>query len=102
MYTRTRLGTIASVVAGTLLLSACGGGEKAIIGVGNSGNRMGGLSETAEELGEELAATGAIPRVSDETLREIYGVVLQKALDGDLPSALTIVELAADQREAEE
>lgn len=86
-------------VLAAFLAMACGGGKGSIIGVGNSGNDQGAISEVAEDLGEGLAATNAIEPISDETLNEIYQALLAKARQGDIEAALTIVELAAAQRE---
>lgn len=86
------------LVATAILMTACGTGERAIFGIGNSGNRVGGIGDVAEDLGRGLAETQAIPPITDETLQEIYAALLAEARQGDLGSALVITTLAAQQR----
>ena len=90
--------SLALTAACALALPACGGGENAIIGVGNSGNRM--FIEPLEEVAETLAELEVVDPVSDETIRRIYQAIADRALAGDSKAALVVLQVAERQRKA--
>jgi len=102
MKGRIAVGALLTSTLALCIASACGGGRTAVVGLGNSGNRIFEESETSEELAEALAENAATPRISDETLAEIFQAILRKARAGDPESALVVLRVAAQQREAED
>jgi hypothetical protein len=98
---------LAHSCAGILLLFAvslalgCGGGRTAVIGLGNSGNRIieGGL---LEEVGDALAELPGTPLVTDAELGQIYGAILERAKEGNPEAALVVLFVAEEQRRDEE
>ena len=78
-------------------LAACGG---EIVGIGNSGNRI-GAGGLLEEVAEALAENPGTPRVTDEMLVEIFSAILGRASRGD-PEAARIVLQVAEQQRAED
>ncbi len=85
----------------TLMAMGCGGGETAIVGFANHGNRLttGGI---ADELAEALAEHEGTPEVTDDVAAEIFAVILKHAREGNPESALIVLKVAEEQREAEE
>jgi hypothetical protein len=90
---------IATVVV-TVALLACGGGETAFIGVGNSGNRV--FVDELDELAEDLHEWPGVPQVSERDLVRIYQALVQRAREGDPGAARVVLVLAELQREARE
>lgn len=84
-----------------ILVLGCGGGRTAVIGVGNSGNRIieGGL---LEEVADALAAIPGTPEVTDEVLVEVYGSILERAREGNPEAALVVLFVAEEQRRTKE
>lgn len=80
-----------------LVTSGCGGGETAIVGLGNSGNKF-VAAEGTEDLADTLVETGGIPEVTDEMLTEIFSAILEQARAGDAKAALVIAHVADEQR----
>jgi len=75
----------------------CGGGRTAVIGLGNSGNRIveGGL---LHEVADALADHPATPEVTDEMLSKIFPALLSRASAGDPEAALVVFLVAEEQR----
>ncbi len=88
----------ATVLAVALL--ACGGGETAFIGVGNSGNRV--FVDDLDELAEDLHDWPGVPQVADRDLVRSYQALVQRAREGDPRAARVVLGLAELQREARE
>ena len=84
-------------VAGITAGIGCGGGETAVIGVGNSGNRF-VMDELAEDVAEALAKEDATPRVTDEMITEVFQAILDGARRGDAQAALIVLRTASAQR----
>lgn len=86
-------------LAGVLsfMILACGGGRTAVVGLGNSDNRIveGGL---LDEVAEALAEAPSTPQVSDEMLAEIFSAMLARARQGDPETALIVLQVAEEQR----
>ena len=80
------------------LAAACGG---EIVGIGNGGNRI-GTGGMLEEVADALAESSETPRVTDEVLSEIYTAILGRATQGDPEAALIVLQVAQQQREADE
>ncbi len=93
--------TYALAAAAALLAASCGGGRTAIVGLGNGGNRIieGGM---LDEVADALAEYEGTPRVSDETLVQVFAAVLSRATRGDPEAALIVLRVAERQREASE
>ena len=75
----------------------CGSGKTAVIGLGNSGNRIveDGL---LEKVAEALAAHPTTPAVTDETLVQIFTAIQRRAGAGDPEAALMVLLVAEQQR----
>ncbi len=82
------------------LTISCGGGRTAVIGVGNSGNRIFEADAIAEAVAEALARNESTPAVSDETLAEVFGAILAHAREGDTEAVLIVLKVAEQQRAA--
>lgn len=78
-------------------VTGCGGGE--IVGIGNSGNRIG--EGVPEEVAEALAKHPETPRVTDAELTRIFAAILERATGGDPEAALIVLRVAEEQREAD-
>jgi hypothetical protein len=93
---RSALGAaLAAAMAVTVL--GCGGGRTAVIGFGNSGNRIlenGMLGEVADAL----AALPGTPEVTDAMVAEIFASILERAHRGDPEAALIVLLVAEEQR----
>ena len=89
-------------VATSLLLTACGGGRTAVIGVGNSGNRIFESDAIAQAIAEALADGETTPMVSDAEIAGIYGAILSDAREGNTEAALIVLLVAEAQRREEE
>ena len=74
----------------------CGGGETAIVGLGNSGNRI-VCDEIGQVVAEALAVHAATPRVSDDLIAEIFSSIVARAREGDPRAALIVLMLAKEQ-----
>ena len=87
----------ALLLLAAILALGCGGGRTAVIGVGNSSNRIieGGL---LEEVADALAAIPGTPEVTDAVLAEVYGSILDRAKEGDPEAALVVLFVAEEQR----
>lgn len=81
-----------------LMVNACGGGRTAVIGFGNSGNRILEEWDLADELAMSLADHPQTPRISDDTLAEIFDAILERARSGDAESALIVLRVAERQQ----
>lgn len=92
----SRLPIRSMLVALSLGLLACGG---EIVGVGNSGNRLG--SPPYEEVAEMLAKLEATPAVDDAMIERIFTAIAGRAERGEPEAALMILQLASKQREKE-
>ena len=91
----------AFLVAGAVAILGCGGGDTAIVGLGNSGNRIvenGMLGEVAGALAEHPAT----PEVTDQMVAEIFPAILHRANAGDPEAALIVLLVAEEQRKASE
>ena len=97
---RDRMALVAAITLG-LALSSCGGGKTAVVGIGNTANRIGEGVEQAEELAELFIENGAAPTVEDAVLGEIYRSFERQARKGDVQAALVVLAIAAEQREEE-
>jgi hypothetical protein len=86
-------------IALCLLLSGCGGGETAFVGVGNSGNYV--VTSELDEVAKLLSEHESTPQVGDAVLVEIFQAILAKARDGDPSSARIIFDVARRQRDAD-
>lgn len=98
---RSRVGPWASGAFAWMLalsVSACGGGKTAVVGLGNSDNRIveGG---TLEAVAEALAERTETPYVSDELLGRVFSAILERATEGDPEAALIVLRVAEEQRE---
>lgn len=93
------LGT-ALLAFGVMSLGCTGGAETAITGFGNGGNFI-GTSGVLERAARELAMLEAIPEVSDEDLRGVFGAIRARALDGNPDAVLVLARVAALQRPAD-
>ena len=84
-----------------LAIGCSGGGETAVIGFANSNNTLntGGI---AEEVAKALAESGATPVVTDAMIADVFAAILERAREGDAEAALIILELAEEQRDAED
>ncbi len=91
--------TVALAAAAALLVASCGGGRTAVVGFGNGGNRIieGGM---LDEVADALAEYEGTPRVSDETLVQVFAGVLSRATRGEPEAALIVFRVAERQREA--
>ena len=89
-------------VAASLLLTACGGGRTAVIGFGNSGNRIFESDAIVQAIAEALADGETTPMVSDEEIAGIYGAILSDAREGNTEAALIVLLVAEAQRREEE
>jgi len=79
---------------------ACGGGRTAVVGLGNSSNRIVEGDGIVQDLAEALAQSPATPKIDDEMLAEIFDTILENARDGDAEAALIVLRVAEQQREA--
>ena len=95
---------VSTGIALSLLLFAlaCGGGRTAVVGVGNSGNRIVDEDGIAEAIAEALANNESIPPITDETLGEVFGAIVAHAKAGDPKAALIVLRTAEEQREEDE
>jgi hypothetical protein len=84
-----------------ILMLGCGGGRTAVVGVGNSGNRIieGGL---LEEVADALAELPDTPEVTDAMLGQIFGAILERANEGSPEAALVVLFVAEEQRRLKE
>jgi len=90
-----------AVVVGLGVVVGCtGGGDTVISGLGNSGNYI-GKAALWNLLADQFAQHPATPAVTDEEIEQIYGVIRENALEGDLNAALVLLTLAEEQREDE-
>ncbi len=90
-----------TLMVGTAVAAlGCGGGRTAVIGLGNSGNRIveNGL---LEEVADALAEHPGTPEVTDEMLVEIFPAILRRASAGDPEAALVVFLVAEEQRKEE-
>jgi hypothetical protein len=87
---------------GIATLTSCGGGRTAVVGLGNSGNRILEAGGAAQALAERLAEHAGTPMVSDELLGEIFGSIVTHARAGDPEAALIVFSVAAEQRAKDE
>ena len=85
------------------LLAALGGagcgGE--VVGIGNSGNRIGAVG-VLEEVAVLLAESPATPMVSDALVEEVFEAIAERATEGDTNAALVLLSVGQLQREAAE
>ena len=88
---------IAAALVPLVLAGCTGGGETVVSGFGNSGNHF-GEDDVPTRLVRLLARHDGTPEITDEELARVFSVVRQKALDGDLESALVVYRLAERQR----
>ncbi len=104
LTTRRSLGQAVLAAASFVLLLllagllACGGGRTAVVGLGNSGNRIIEADEVAEELAEILAESPVTPEISDELMREVFDAIVARARDGDIEAAAVVMRVAVEQR----
>ena len=96
MRTRTAWGWIPLLAA--LGAAGCGG---EVIGIGNSGNRIGAVG-VLDEVAQLLAESPATPRVSDAMVREVFEAISERASEGDTDAALVLLSVGQLQREADE
>jgi len=89
------------LLAPAVLLLGCGGGETAIVGIGNSGNRQ-GPRDLAKEIADAFDDAGGVPEIDDAVIRELYDRVIEQARAGDPQAILIVLELAKEQREDDE
>ena len=75
-------------------VAACGG---EIVGIGNSGNRV-GATGLLEEVAFLLTENPGTPEVTDEVLAEILSSILRGATAGDPEAALIVLHVAQRQR----
>lgn len=92
---------LVGAIAAALLLSSCGGGRTAVIGVGNSGNRVFESDALAQAVAEALANSETTPEVSDAEIVEIYQAILTHAREGNTEAALIVLSVAEAQRTEE-
>ena len=86
----------------TLMLAGCtGGGDTVISGLGNSGNRI-RTDAVVDDVVRALVQHSATPEVSDDDLMRSYQAIRSHALEGELQASLVLLQLAAQQREADE
>lgn len=97
---RTRASLVCVIAAG-LLLTSCGGGRSAVIGVGNSGNHILESDAIAQGVADALAESETTPAVSDDEIVEIYRAILTHAREGDTEAALIVLRVAEAQRSEE-
>ena len=57
---------------------------------------------TRDRLAQLFSRFETVPQVSDEDLEQLFGLVRDKAFEGDLDSMLVILRLAEFQREPDE
>ncbi len=88
-------------IAAGLLLTSCGGGRTAVIGIGNSGNRVFESDAFAQAVAEALASSETTPAVSDGEIVEIYQAILTHAREGNTEAALIVLSVAEAQRSEE-
>jgi hypothetical protein len=97
-----KLKKVAAGVAGILAagaITACGIGDRQVSGLGNGGNRI-YANPVLDQIVEVLAASTAIPKVSDETLLTSYTALQRRALEGDPEAVLIVFQVAERQRES--
>lgn len=102
MGTRIARRLHATVAGGlALVVLGCGGGRTAVVGLGNSDNRIveGGM---LEEVAEALAEHPGTPQVTDEMLARIFSAILGRATQGDPEAALIVLQVAEEQRDGSE
>lgn len=93
---RTPIGGLAATFA--LALLACGGGKTAVVGIGNSGNRIVDDARL-EELADLFVEVGGAAEVSDALLGDVFQTFVERAKSGDTDAALVVLAVAARQRE---
>lgn len=84
-----------------IVVLGCGGGDTAIVGLGNSDNRI-VCDEVAEDVAKALLANPTTPQVSDALIGEIYSSIVAKAREGDPQAAFIVLMLAHEQRNEDE
>ncbi len=98
MKVRFRVWASGLAIAAARLAASCG---TAIVGLGNSGNRIseGGM---LDEVAEALADYEGTPQVSDALLGQIFAAVVGRATEGDPEAALIVLRVAERQRRVEQ
>ncbi len=96
MRLRNVLGT-SLLTLGAVILGCTGGADTAISGFGN-GNNIIGASGVLELTAREFATLDAIPEVTDEELRKVFGSIRTRAVEGNPDAVLLLVRVAALQR----
>ena len=84
-----------------LAVLGCGGGKTAVIGLGNSDNRI-AAGSVLDEVADALAEHPHTPMITDEMLAEIFAGILSRANEGDPEAALIVLQVAEEQRDAGE
>ena len=87
------------LATGAVAILGCGGGDTAIVGLGNSGNRI-VENGMLEEVAGALAEHPATPVVTDQMVAEIFPAILHRANAGDPEAALIVLLVAEEQRKA--
>ncbi|MEJ2132255.1 MAG: hypothetical protein P8Y95_11680 [Gammaproteobacteria bacterium] len=84
----------------TMLLGCdfIGGGETVVKGNDN----LVVADSTRNQIARALSRLEAIPEVTDAELEQMYGVVHDKALEGDFEALLVVLRLAEFQRAPQE
>ncbi len=89
------------VCLSVMLLLGCdfiGGGDTVIRGDDN----VVVTDASRDRLAQLFSRFESVPRVSDEDLERLFGLVRDKAFEGDLDSMLVMLRLAEFQRRPEE
>lgn len=84
-----------------MALAGCGigGGRDNVV---NGDHNLLVSDDTVDRLAARLAELASTPRVSDDELAALYRTVREGAAAGDLRAALVILEVARQQRQADE
>ena len=91
--------TAVLAMAAVFLAASCGGGRTAVVGFGNGGNRIVEKGSILDEVAEVLAEYEGTPRVSDETIVQIFAAMVSRASRGEPEAALIVLRVAERQRE---
>ncbi len=90
-----------AISLGISAIWACRAGDHFVSGVGNGGNKI-YANQVLDEVIDVLAASKAIPTITDETLLKGFESIQRRALDGDPESVLIVFQVAERQRSRKE
>ncbi len=92
--------TVILCLAATMLLGCdfIGGGDTVVRGDDNVVVR----DASRDRLAQLFSRFESVPRVSDEDLERLFGLVRDQAFEGDLDSMLVVLRLAEFQRRPKE